>query len=174
MRLTSLGVLSIITALLTFNGCTNYDPILSNKDAETSKAYTHTSTIINVPYSKAVQNFKKGLNMCAENIKTPSLVQVGTGAVRMPGDSYYHVVSQKRRKFEYNLRWYMGGVVEGDCTFCQPQGGYYSIYATLESAKGNKTQLNTHTYFKFDDEVKAIEKWVKGDLNSCHDFMGKD
>jgi len=167
------SVLFASFGVMILGGCTG-EPILSNKDAETSKAYTHKSTTINVPYSKAVRNFLKGLNMCAENVSTPSLVVVGTGAVRMPGDDYYHVVMNRRGKFEYNLRFFMGGVIEGSCALCQPKGGYYSIYSTLQKTSATKTKLKTHTYSKFNNEVAAIEKWVKGDLSSCHEFMGKD
>jgi hypothetical protein len=169
-----LSTTTMLVSLLILSGCTGYDPILSNKDAETSKAYTHTTKVVNVPYGKAVSNFKRGLHMCAENVNTPSLVEVGTGAVRMPGDSFYHVVKQRSGKLEYNLRWNMGGVAVGDCTFCQPEGGYYSIYTTLQRASGNKTKIRTHTYSKFSDEVEAIERWTQGDLSGCHGFMGKD
>jgi hypothetical protein len=173
MKKTSLGTLIATATLFIFSGCA--EPILSNKDAVKSKAYDHTSTIINVPYNKAVSNFKKGLNMCAENLRTPTLRVYGSGGgVRMPGDTYYHVLVNKGKKVEYNLRWFMGGVAEGECSFCQPEGGYYSIYATLERSKGNRAKLQTHTYFKFNTEIQAIEKWVKGDTSSCHGFMGKD
>jgi len=173
MKKSSLGMLIVTTTLFILNGCG--EPILSNKDAQKSTAYNHTSTTVNLPYTKAVSNLKKGLNMCAENLQTPTVRAYGAGGgVRMPGDTYYHVLVNKSNKFEYNLRWFMGGVVEGDCTFCQPKGGYYSVYATVERAKGNKTKLRTHTYFKFSTEVEAIDKWVKGDVSSCHGFMGKN
>ena len=164
----------MVLFLLILNGCADYEPVLSNKDVVKSKAYIHTNEITNVPYAKAVSNFKKGLNMCAENVKTPSLVEVGTGSVRMPGDTYYHVVKSQGSKLEYNLREFMGGVAVGDCIVCQPEGGFYFIYATLEKVPGNKTKLRTHTFDRYKKEVKAIEMWVKGDLSGCHGFMGKN
>ena len=171
MKKTSTIGLMAITTLFMLGGCG--EPILSNKQAQTSKSYDHTSTIINTSYTQASRNLKKGLMMCAENVRTPSLVRT-SGVTVMPGDSYYHVLGKKNGRLEYNLRWFMGGVIEGDCAVCQPKGGFYSIYATVERAKGFKAKLRTHTYFKFSDEVKAIEKWTKGDLSSCHGFMGKD
>lgn len=169
-----LGSIFTMLAIGLLSGCAK--PAISHKDMVASKDYSHEGTTLNVRYDKAVKNFKKGLLMCAENVNSPSLVRMGTGGVAMPGNSYYHTFTRKsRNKTEYDYRMFMGGVAVGECAVCQPEGGYYMIYTTVERARGNKTKLTTHMAGStFETEKKAIEKWVKGDLSSCHGFLGKD
>lgn len=169
-----LGILFTLLTLVVLSGCAK--PAMSHNEIVASKDYNHDGSNVNVPYEKAVKNFKKGLLMCAENVNTPSLVRMGTGGVAMPGDTYYHTFTRKSNsKTEYDYRMFMGGVAIGECTVCQPEGGYYLIYTTVERAKGNKTKLTTHTAGStFDTEKKAIEKWIKGDLSSCHGFLKKN
>lgn len=169
-----LGSLFTLLALGLLSGCAK--PAVSHKEMVASKDYEHKRTTVNVPYAKAVKNFKKGLLMCAEDVNSPSLVRMGTGATIMPGNTYYHkFVRKSSSKTEYDYRVFMGGVAVGECAVCQPEGGYYMIYTTVERAKGSKTKLTTHIAGStFDAEKKAIEKWVKGDLSSCHGFLDKN
>ena len=169
-----LGSVFTLLALGFLSGCAK--PAISHKEMAASKDYAHEGSNINVSYAKAVRNFKKGLLMCAEDVNSPSLVRMGTGAVVMPGNAYYHTfVRKSNSKTEYDYRMFMGGVAVGECAVCQPEGGYYMIYTTVERARGNKTKLTTHMAGStFETEKKAIAKWVKGDLSSCHGFLGKD
>jgi outer membrane murein-binding lipoprotein Lpp len=171
----TLNTILAISGLVLFSGCTNVKVPVSHQEVVASKAYKHIYSTVDVPYTKAVRNFKKGLHMCAENVNTPSLVEVGTGAVRMPGNTAYHTFERvSSKKSVYAFRLFMGGVIIGDCMVCQPKGGIYRISSSVEKLNAKQTKLAIHTGDLHMREARAITKWVKGDLSSCHGFAGKE
>ena len=156
--------------LLALTGCAS--EAHNHLDVKKSSYYTHKTKILNVPYAKAVRNFKKGLHMCANNISTGNTRGIGGGIVMSGNKGYHHLVRKSNHRTEYDYRVIMGGVPIGDCPVCQPEGGRYYIYTVLERARGNKTKFSSHALWK-DDEVKAQIKWIQGDLSSCHGYLGK-
>jgi len=170
-----LSRMAVLSAVFVLSGCMSAKAPVSHKEVAASTHYEHDYATVDMPYAKVVSNFRKGLKMCAKNIRTSTYMRPGTGAVTMPGNNIYHTFDRvSSKKSVYAFRMFMGGVMVGDCAICQPEGGIYRISTSIEKVNAKKTNVAIHYGSMHTDEVKAISNWIRGDFSSCHGFMGQD
>lgn len=133
-------------------GCSAYTDALSKEKVAVSSYYKHSVDTIDLPYTTALANLEKGLNLCAIDRHGPDVTVAGTGATRFVGAKLTHELTKpSATRAEYEYRY----------------DGFIQVYAILEESGPARSRLSYHGPLT----SEPLRKWAMGDNTTCHGYL---
>lgn len=150
------------------SGCSAYSDARDPNKIPSSTSYQHVIQAVNVPYEKAVSNFKTGYQKCAIDYKQADVVSVGGSSIGSKSyigmKTTHHLEMQTSSKMMYQMR----------------KDGYISILVNLEKDSAGNTKLAFHgpkegamsRMANAQTSPKPFVKWAEGENTACHGYQG--